>query len=83
MELTSSQRWMVPSPNSGLPPSAFHIIPYHARWRTNVNLKTFFVFPDVDGEMEDAEDEMEMDEDIQDTAGLEEVPSDEDENDSQ
>jgi hypothetical protein len=33
--------------------------------------------------MEDAEDEMETDEDIQDTAGLEgEVPSD-DENDSQ
>jgi hypothetical protein len=27
--------------------SAFHIIPYHARWRTNINLRTFFVFPDA------------------------------------
>jgi hypothetical protein len=31
-----------------------------------------FVFPNADEEMEDAEDEMEMDEEIQDTAGLEE-----------
>jgi hypothetical protein len=34
--------------------------------------------------MEDAEDEMEMDEDLQDTAGLEkEVPSDDEDNDLQ
>jgi hypothetical protein len=44
----------------------------------NIDLETFFVFPDADEETEDAEDETEMDEDIQDTAGLEEeVPSDE------
>jgi hypothetical protein len=28
--------------------AAFHIIPYHARWRTNIDLKTFFVFPNTD-----------------------------------
>jgi hypothetical protein len=44
----------------------------------------FFVFPDTDEETEDAEDEMETDEDIQDTAGLEEeVPSDDEEDNSQ
>jgi hypothetical protein len=49
----------------------------------NIDLETFFVFPDANEEMEDGEDETEMDEEIQDTAGLEEeVPSDE-EDDSQ
>jgi hypothetical protein len=63
--------------------AAFHIIPYHAQWRMNIDLETFFVFHNADEEMEDAEDETEMDEEIQDTAGLEEeVPSDE-EDDSQ
>jgi hypothetical protein len=63
--------------------AAFRVIPYHAQWRMNIDLETFFVFPDADEETEDAEDEMEMDEDIQETAGLEEgVPSD-DHNDSQ
>jgi hypothetical protein len=52
-------------------------IPYHARRRMNLDLETFFVFPDANEETEDAEDEMEMDEDIQETAELEEeVPSD-------
>jgi hypothetical protein len=42
------------------------------------------VFPDTNEEMEDVEDETETDEDIQDTAGLEEeVPSDDEENKSQ
>jgi hypothetical protein len=64
--------------------AAFRIIPYHARWRMNIDLKTFFVFPDADEETEDAEDEMELDEDIQETAGLEEeVLSDEEEDHSQ
>jgi hypothetical protein len=50
----------------------------------NVNLKTFFVFPDADEETEDVEDEMEIDEDIQETAGLEEeVPSEDEEDHSQ
>jgi hypothetical protein len=61
--------------------AAFHVIPYHARRRMNMDLEMFFVLPDADEEMEDAEDEMEMDEEIQDTAGLEEeVPSDEEDN---
>jgi hypothetical protein len=60
--------------------AAFCIIPYHARWRMNLDLGTFFVFPDANEEMEDAEDEMEADEDIQETAELEEeVPSDDEE----
>jgi hypothetical protein len=50
----------------------------------NIDLETFFVFPNADEEMEDAKDETETDEDIQDTAGLEEgVPSDDDEDSSQ
>jgi hypothetical protein len=50
----------------------------------NMDLETFFVFPDADEEMEDAEDETESDEDIQETAGLEEeVPSDNEEDHSQ
>jgi hypothetical protein len=44
--------------------AAFHVIPYHARWRINLDLETFFIFPDANEETEDAEDEMEMDEDI-------------------
>jgi hypothetical protein len=61
--------------------AAFCVIPYHAQWRTNIDLETFFVFPDANEETENVEDEMETDEDIQDTAGLEEeVPSDDDEN---
>jgi hypothetical protein len=57
--------------------ATFCVILYHARRRTNIDLKTFFVFPDTDGEMEDVEDE-----DIQDTAGLEEeVPSNDKDND--
>jgi hypothetical protein len=28
--------------------AAFRIIPYHARWRMNLDLETFFVFPDAD-----------------------------------
>jgi hypothetical protein len=64
--------------------AAFCVIPYHAQQRTNIDLKTFFVFPDADEETEGVEDEMETDEDIQDTAGLEEeVPSDDEENNSQ
>jgi hypothetical protein len=64
--------------------AAFCVIPYHARWRTTIDLETFFVFPNANEEMEDAEDEMEMDEDIQDTAGLEEeVPSEDEEDNSQ
>jgi hypothetical protein len=48
----------------------------------NIDPETFFVFPDTDEEMEDAEHETEMDEDMQDTAGLEEeVLSDDEEND--
>jgi hypothetical protein len=63
--------------------ATFHVIPYYAQWRMNIDLETFFVFPDADEEIEDVEDEMEIDEDIQDTAGLgEEVPSDDEENDS-
>jgi hypothetical protein len=63
--------------------ATFRVIPYHARWRMNIDLETFFVFPDADEETEDAEDEMEMDEDIQETAGLEEeVLSDEEEDHS-
>jgi hypothetical protein len=63
---------------------AFRIISYHAQWRTNIDLETFFVFPDANEEMEDAEDEMETGEDIQETAELEEeVPSDDDDDDSQ
>jgi hypothetical protein len=63
--------------------AAFCIIPYHARWRMNLDLETFFVFPNADEETEDAEDEMETDEDIQETAELEEeVPSDDEEDHS-
>jgi hypothetical protein len=61
----------------------YSVIPYHARRRINLDLETFFVFPDADEETEDAEDEMEMDEDIQATADLEEeVPSDDEEDHS-
>jgi hypothetical protein len=64
--------------------AAFHVIPYHARWRMNIDLETFFVFPNANEEMEDAEDETEMDEDIQETAELEEeVLSDDEEDHSQ
>jgi hypothetical protein len=50
----------------------------------NIDLETFFVFPDADKETEDVEDETEMDEDIQGTTGLEEeVPSDDEEDHSQ
>jgi hypothetical protein len=52
--------------------AAFHIIPYHAQQKMNIDLETFFVFPDADEETEDAEDEIETDEDIQETTGLEE-----------
>jgi hypothetical protein len=52
--------------------ATFHIILYHAEWRMNIDLQTFFVFPNADEEMEDEEDETETDEDIQNTAGLEE-----------
>jgi hypothetical protein len=52
--------------------AAFHVIPYHARRRIDIDLENFFVFPDADEETEDAEDEMEMDENIQETADLEE-----------
>jgi hypothetical protein len=63
--------------------SAFCVIPYHARWRMNLDLETFFVFPDADEETEDTENETEMDEEIQETAGLEEeVPSDDEEDNS-
>jgi hypothetical protein len=63
--------------------AAFCVIPYHARRRMNIDLETFFVFPNADEETEDAEDEMEPDEDIQETAGLEEeVPSDDEEDNS-
>jgi hypothetical protein len=61
--------------------AAFCVIPYHAQWKMNMDLETFFVFPNADEETEDAEDEMVTDEEIQDTAGLEEeVPSDEEDN---
>jgi hypothetical protein len=64
--------------------AAFRVIPYHARRRMSLDLETFFVFPDADEETEDAEDEMELDEDIQETAGLEEgVLSDDEEDHSQ
>jgi hypothetical protein len=47
----------------------------------NLDLETFFVFPDADEETED--DVMEMDEDIQETADLEEeVPPDDEEDHS-
>jgi hypothetical protein len=50
----------------------------------NIDLETFFVFSDANEETEDAEDEMETDEDIQETAGLEEeVPFDDEEDHSQ
>jgi hypothetical protein len=48
--------------------ATFHIILYHAPQRIDSDLQTFFVFPDVDKEMEDKEDGTEMDGDIQDTA---------------
>jgi hypothetical protein len=48
--------------------AAFCIILYHARQVMDIDLQTFFVFPDANEEMEDEEDEMEMDEDIQDEA---------------
>jgi hypothetical protein len=64
--------------------AAFRIILYHARQRTNIDLKTFFVFPDANKETEDVGDETETDDNIQDTAGLEEeVPSDDEEDNSQ
>jgi hypothetical protein len=64
--------------------AAFRVIPYHARWRMNIDLETFFVFPNADEETEDVEDETETDEDIQETAGLEEeVPSDDEDDNSQ
>jgi hypothetical protein len=44
--------------------TAFCVIPYHARRKAPINLKTFFVFPDADEETEDEKDETEMDEDI-------------------
>jgi hypothetical protein len=60
--------------------SAFYIIPYHACWMTNIDLQTFFVFPNTDEEIEDEEDEMETDKDNQDKAKPEEeVPSNADE----
>jgi hypothetical protein len=63
--------------------AAFHVIPYHAQWRMNLDLETFFVFLDANEETEDVEDEMETDEDIQETAELEEeVPSDDEEDHS-
>jgi hypothetical protein len=63
--------------------AAFRVILYHARRRMNLDLETFFVFPDADEETEDVEDEMETDEDIQATADLEEeVPSDDEEDNS-
>jgi hypothetical protein len=63
--------------------AAFRVIPYHARRRMNLDLETFFVFPDANEETEDVEDVMEMDEDIQETADLEEeVPSDDEEDHS-
>jgi hypothetical protein len=63
--------------------ATFCVILYHARQRMNLDLETFFVFPDADEETEDAEDEMKLDEDIQETAGLEEeVPSDKEEDHS-
>jgi hypothetical protein len=50
----------------------------------NIDLETFFVFPNANEEMEDVEDETETDEDIQETAGLEEeVLSDDEEDNSQ
>jgi hypothetical protein len=49
----------------------------------NIDLKTFFTFPDADEEMEDVEDETETDEDIQEIADLEEeVPSGDEEDNS-
>jgi hypothetical protein len=61
--------------------ATFCIIPYHARQRMNRDLETFFVFPNANEVTEDAEDEMELDEDIQETAGLEEGVSSDDEED--
>jgi hypothetical protein len=61
--------------------AAFRIIPYHARRRVNIDLETFFVFPNADEETEDVEDEMEMDEDIQETAEVEEEVTSDDEAD--
>jgi hypothetical protein len=64
--------------------AAFRVILYHAQRRMNIDLETFFVFPDADEETEDVEDETETDEDIQETAGLEEeVPTDDEEDNSQ
>jgi hypothetical protein len=64
--------------------ATFRVIPYHARRRMNMDLETFFVFPDADEETEDVEDVMETDEDIQETADLEEeVLSDDEEDHSQ
>jgi hypothetical protein len=60
---------------------AFRVIPYHARRRMNLDLETLFVFPDANEETEDAEDEIEMDEDIQATADLEEEVLSDDEED--
>jgi hypothetical protein len=61
--------------------AAFHVILYHARQRMNIDLETFFVFPDADEEMEDAEDETETNEDIQETAEVEEEILSDDEED--
>jgi hypothetical protein len=62
--------------------AAFCIIPYHTQQRMDIDLWTFFVFPDANEEMEDEEDEMGTDEDIQDKARLEEeVPSNAEEDD--
>jgi hypothetical protein len=63
--------------------ATFCVILYHAQWRMNIHLEAFVVFPDANEETEDAEDETETDEEMQDTAWLEEeVPLDE-EDDSQ
>jgi hypothetical protein len=62
--------------------AAFRVIPYHARRRMNIDLENSFVFPDADEETEDAEDEMEPDEDIQETAELEEEVLFDDEEDN-
>jgi hypothetical protein len=52
--------------------ATFHIIPYYAQWRMDIDLWTFFVFPKAKEETEDEEYETELDEDIQDKARLEE-----------